>query len=211
MPTQSQPSPSSSSSPGKDKGLDLSPEETELVEKWKRSIADSDPLELSQDDDDDEDEDRTLSKDSRVPPAQQHEHPEKHLLIDDEGNITQEFEDVLSHIFRTFSSSCSAKPSSDRQGRTEVEKGVRPSKSAILTESDLDRFATLTNGSPLSQESKQEIADLLDTDQQGNLTFEGFLSMYTLQSDNEPQETFKDLQKLGFDSRLNPIHTSVQN
>lgn len=71
-----------------------------------------------------------------------------------------------------------------------------------MTEADLDAFSTVTNGSALPQESKDEIREFLDTDKDGNLTLRGFIEMYHLQSDNEPEETWKDLGKLGFDDNL---------
>lgn len=66
----------------------------------------------------------------------------------------------------------------------------------------MDAFSTVTNGSALPRESKDEIKEFLDTDKDGNLTFSGFVEMYHLQSDNEPEETWKDLTKLGFDDQL---------
>lgn len=72
----------------------------------------------------------------------------------------------------------------------------------MLTEADLDAFSTVTNGATLPQESKNEIREFLDTDEEGNLTLRGFMEMYHLQSDNEPEETWKDLGKLGFDDSL---------
>lgn len=72
----------------------------------------------------------------------------------------------------------------------------------MLTEADLDAFSTVTNGEALPQESKAEIREFLDTDKDGHLTLRGFIEMYHLQSDNEPEETWKDLGKLGFDNSL---------
>lgn len=71
-----------------------------------------------------------------------------------------------------------------------------------MTEADLDAFSTATNGAALPQESKDEIREFLDTDKDGNLTLRGFIEMYHLQSDNDPDETWKDLGKLGFSSSL---------
>lgn len=72
----------------------------------------------------------------------------------------------------------------------------------MLTEADLDAFSAVTNGAVLPEESKDEIREFLDTDDDGNLTLRGFIEMYHLQSDNEPEETWKDLGKLGFDDSL---------
>lgn len=72
----------------------------------------------------------------------------------------------------------------------------------MLTEADLDEFAIATNGEALSKESKDEIKQYLDTDSDGNLTFRGFCEMFHLQSDNDADETWKDLSQLGFDHQL---------
>ena len=78
----------------------------------------------------------------------------------------------------------------------------QPDSSDVLTEADLDAFSTVTNGEALPQDSKDEIREFLDTDKDGHLTLRGFIEMYHLQSDNEPEETWKDLGKLGFDDSL---------
>lgn len=75
----------------------------------------------------------------------------------------------------------------------------------MLTEDDLDAFAMATNGEVLSSESKEEIKEYLDTDDNGNLTFRGFCEMFHLQSDNEAEETWRDLSKLGFDHQLKHV------
>lgn len=83
-----------------------------------------------------------------------------------------------------------------------AEPLARPTSDDVMMEAELDALTQVTNGCALPQESKDEIKEFLDTDDQGNLTFAGFLEMYHLQSDNEPEETWKDLVKLGFDQTL---------
>lgn len=78
----------------------------------------------------------------------------------------------------------------------------RPDAADVFTEADLDAFSTVTNGANLPQESKDEIREFLDTDKDGNLTLRGFIEMYHLQSDNDGEETWKDLGKLGFGDDL---------
>lgn len=78
----------------------------------------------------------------------------------------------------------------------------------------LDRFAYDTNGSPFPQETKVELREFMDCDDEGRLTvsgtgfrlfgtlrltsctsslaqFSGFLQMYHLQADNDLDETWK--------------------
>jgi hypothetical protein len=42
----------------------------------------------------------------------------------------------------------------------------------------------------------------LDLNSKGYLTLKGFLQMYNLQTSSEPEETWKDLQKHGYDTQL---------
>lgn len=80
----------------------------------------------------------------------------------------------------------------------------------MWTEAELDAFSTVTNGGALPQESKDEIREFLDTDEEGNLKFSGFCQMYHLQSDNDADETWKDLAQLGFDDSLQYKHQDAQ-
>jgi len=66
----------------------------------------------------------------------------------------------------------------------------------------LDRWAIDTNGEPFSEESKQEMVDFLDMDEDGNLTFKGFLQIYQLQTENDEDETWRDLEKHGYNRSL---------
>ena len=106
-------------------------------------------------------------------------------------------------IFARFSTSYKkSHPEVEAAGRKASASLPRPDAADVLTEADLDAFSTVTNGAALPQESKDEIREFLDTDDKGNLTLRGFIEMYHLQSDNEPEETWKDLGKLGFDDAL---------
>ncbi|GAC95671.1 hypothetical protein PHSY_003247 [Pseudozyma hubeiensis SY62] len=124
-------------------------------------------------------------------------------LLDDEGDLTPKFESALIRIFARFSTPYKkSNPEVQAFGSKSSTSIPRPDSSDVLTEADLDAFSTVTNGSALPQESKDEIREFLDTDKDGNLTLRGFIEMYHLQSDNEPEETWKDLSKLGFGDDL---------
>jgi len=73
---------------------------------------------------------------------------------------------------------------------------------SYMTPTGLDRWAIDTNGEPFSEESKQEMVDFLDMDEDGNLTFKGFLQIYQLQTENDEDETWRDLEKHGFNRFL---------
>ncbi|CAD6890455.1 unnamed protein product [Tilletia controversa] len=85
--------------------------------------------------------------------------------------------------------------------------GSDPDDNAVLSDAALDRFAFETNGAPFGAESKAEILEFLDVDEQGRLTFEGFLSMYSLQTENDEDETWRDLATHGFDANLELVST----
>ena len=91
--------------------------------------------------------------------------------------------------------------------------GSRPPKGAVISDVALDKFAYETNGAPFPSESKAELKQFLECDDQGRLTvrascdgrqriwtdsspthaeqYQGFLGLYHLQSDNDPDETWK--------------------
>ncbi|CBQ67645.1 conserved hypothetical protein [Sporisorium reilianum SRZ2] len=124
-------------------------------------------------------------------------------LLDEEGDLTPKFEAALIRVFARFSASYQKRhPDVHASGSKPTASLPRPDAKDVLTEADLDAFSTVTNGAALPQESKDEIREFLDTDEEGNLTLRGFIEMYHLQSDNEPEETWKDLGKLGFDDGL---------
>ncbi|KAI8350495.1 hypothetical protein B0O80DRAFT_457928 [Mortierella sp. GBAus27b] len=101
-------------------------------------------------------------------------------LVDEEGALTQECEDALVALFRKY----------DRDN------------DGALNNSELNAFAKDTNGSPFNEDSLAEIREFFDLDDKNNLTLKGFLQMYNLQTSSEPEETWKDLQKHGYDTNL---------
>ncbi|ORZ23886.1 hypothetical protein BCR41DRAFT_319943 [Lobosporangium transversale] len=101
-------------------------------------------------------------------------------LVDEDGALTQECEDALVAIFKKYDS--------DKDG--------------ALSNKELDAFAKDTNGDVFDEDTRTEIKEFLDLDDKGQLTLKGFLQMYNLQTSSEPQETWKDLQKHGYDTKL---------
>ncbi|KAF9112159.1 hypothetical protein BGX27_003895 [Mortierella sp. AM989] len=102
------------------------------------------------------------------------------VLVDEEGALTQECEDALVAIFRNYDL--------DKDG--------------ALSTVELDAFARDTNGDVFDEDMRAEITEFLDLDDNGQLTLKGFLQMYNLQTSSEPEETWKDLQKHGYDTKL---------
>ncbi|KAG0367235.1 hypothetical protein BC939DRAFT_441039 [Gamsiella multidivaricata] len=101
-------------------------------------------------------------------------------LVDEDGALTQECENALVAIFKRY----------------DVDKD------GALSTSELDAFAKDTNGDVFDEDTRAEISEFLDLDERGQLTLKGFLQMYNLQTSSEPEETWKDLQKHGYDTKL---------
>ncbi|KIK08711.1 hypothetical protein K443DRAFT_672239 [Laccaria amethystina LaAM-08-1] len=118
-------------------------------------------------------------------------------LLDDDGAITVQLETCLKHIFAQY---CS--PSTSRSDRKTL---LQPPPNASLSPEGLDAWAKDTNGAPFSQETKDELVEFLDVAEDGSLTLKGFLQIYQLQTENDEEETWRDLSKHGFDRALKLI------
>ncbi|KAF9108960.1 hypothetical protein BGX29_000048 [Mortierella sp. GBA35] len=102
------------------------------------------------------------------------------VLVEEDGAFTKECEAALVAIFERY----------------DVDKD------GALSNDELDAFAKDTNGAVFDEDSRNEITEFLDLDDKGQLTLKGFLQMYNLQTTSEPEETWKDLQKHGYDTTL---------
>ncbi|PPQ76562.1 hypothetical protein CVT26_013227 [Gymnopilus dilepis] len=127
----------------------------------------------------------------------------RNLLIDEEGNLTEKLEACLKHIFAKYCTPPPQRPSGNDDSTLLV-----PPPGAYLTEEGLQRWAVDTNGSPFSEETKEEVFESFDVTDNGELTFMGFFQLYQLQTENDEAETWKDLEKHGFDKNLNLVKTS---
>lgn len=87
---------------------------------------------------------------------------------------------------------------------------LTPPPDAYFTKEALDEWARDTNGAPFSQETKEELQEFMDVTEDGCLTcvafsfelelgeftfrsFKGFLQIYQLQTENDEEETWRDL------------------
>ncbi|CAO1627245.1 unnamed protein product [Sympodiomycopsis kandeliae] len=153
--------------------------------------------------------------------------PTKVALLDEEGDLTNKFEDAIAYIFQKYctvpasselttesdadDSSISASSRSHSPGGNKTPLlGSRPPNGAVISDVGLDKFAYETNGAPFPQESKDELKQFLDCDDKGRLTYQGFLGLYHLQSDNDLDETWKDLSTHGFQSDLSLVSTRTE-
>ncbi|KAF9573218.1 hypothetical protein EC968_008856 [Mortierella alpina] len=102
------------------------------------------------------------------------------VLVEEDGALTPECEAALVAIFERY----------------DVDKD------GALNNAELDAFARDTNGDVFDEDTRTEITEFLDLDSNGHLTLKGFLQMYNLQTSSDPDETWKDLQKHGYDTKL---------
>ncbi|KAG6903211.1 hypothetical protein C0995_002754 [Termitomyces sp. Mi166 len=126
-------------------------------------------------------------------------------LLDDDGAISDQLEACLEHIFAKY---C-VPPPNPREGGDEGHGVVllEPPPGACLTPEGLDAWARDTNGAPFSQETKDELVEFLDVTDDGSLTFKGFMQIYQLQTENDEEETWRDLSNHGFDRMLKLVAT----
>ncbi|KAJ3786153.1 hypothetical protein GGU10DRAFT_375139 [Lentinula aff. detonsa] len=103
-------------------------------------------------------------------------------LLDDDGGISESFEKCLKQIFAKY---CTPK-------LTLPLAGDLPSN-ACLDSTGLHAWALDTNGEPFSEDTKEEILQFMDVTDEGDLTFKGFLQVYQLQTENDEEETWRDL------------------
>ncbi|EKM82753.1 hypothetical protein AGABI1DRAFT_111333 [Agaricus bisporus var. burnettii JB137-S8] len=130
-------------------------------------------------------------------------------LLDDEGIISDELEACLKHIFAKYCSpphplAHAPDGSADGSGRMVL---LTPASNAFLSPEGLDAWARDTNGAPFSQETKDELVEFLDVTDDGGLTFKGFMQIYQLQTENDEEETWRDLSSHGFDRTLRLVST----
>eukprot|EP00128_Syssomonas_multiformis_P012911 Colp12_sorted_trinity150504_noHs@11163 len=101
-------------------------------------------------------------------------------LLDESGDVTEEFEKVLKDIFAAF----------DKD------------QDKVLNDAELNAYSTFLNGAPFGDEELEQMRDFFDCDEKGSLTFSGFLQLYQMQTSGDEQETWKDLTKHGYDKSL---------
>ncbi|KAG5727688.1 hypothetical protein E4T56_gene12286 [Termitomyces sp. T112] len=124
-------------------------------------------------------------------------------LLDDEGAISDQLEACLQHIFAKY---CVPAP----EGQGCAVTMLVPPAGACMTGEGLDAWARDTNGAPFSQETKDELAEFLDVTDEGGLTLKGFLQIYQLQTENDEEETWRDVSCHGFDRMLRLVATRAE-
>lgn len=104
----------------------------------------------------------------------------KEGLLQKSGAATPQFKLVLGEIFRRF----------DKDGDD------------ALCFSELDAFAKESQTGSLTAEDQAQLRVLFDCNAKGDLTLKGFEQMYLVQTNHQPDDTWKDLEKLGYAKSL---------
>ncbi|KAG1877893.1 hypothetical protein DFJ58DRAFT_712548 [Suillus subalutaceus] len=123
-------------------------------------------------------------------------------LLDADGAISDKLERCLRHIFAKY---CTPRPA--RLPKQDSTILLTPPDDAIFDSAGLDAWAQDTNGAPFSEETKEELREFLDVTEEGELTFKGFAQIYQLQTENDEEETWRDLSNHGFDRTLTLVST----
>lgn len=100
------------------------------------------------------------------------------MLIGKDGQLSRDFEAVLTKLFISF-----LEEPTDR----------------ALSLDKLKEFSKICNdGTAFSDSEIKEIQTYFQCDENKGLTLKGFKDMYHTQSSAEPMETWKDMNKLGY-------------
>ncbi|KAJ3115518.1 hypothetical protein HK100_001314 [Physocladia obscura] len=78
-----------------------------------------------------------------------------------------------------------------------------------LNRNELERFAIATNGEKFEESAIDELKKSFHCDQNGNLTRDGFLEMYQLQTLSDPNETWRDLIKHGYSINVQLVNRAT--
>ncbi|KAK3234255.1 hypothetical protein CYMTET_55474 [Cymbomonas tetramitiformis] len=102
--------------------------------------------------------------------------PKRVDIIEKDGSATGDFERVLRDIFDRFDAD----------------------KDEKLSQEELNCFARACNdGVPFSADELSEIVTYFDVDEGNRLTFQGFKELMVTQSCSRPEDTWRDLERLG--------------
>ncbi|KAM9988560.1 hypothetical protein ACTFIZ_012287 [Dictyostelium cf. discoideum] len=106
------------------------------------------------------------------------------LIDEDDEYFSSKAEEALKEIFSRY----------DKDG------------DQCLSDNELDDFAIGCNGKPFDKASVSEIKECFDCSEDKEwLTIKGFMEMYYMQTISEPAETWKDIEKHGYDRQCNLI------
>ena len=102
-------------------------------------------------------------------------------LFGDDGELSAPFTAALREVFDRFDAA----------------------RAGVLDDAALNSFAAACNdGAGFAAEELEEMKEMLDCDDQGRLTWRGFTELFHTQSAARPEDTWRDLARLGYDAQL---------
>ena len=119
--------------------------------------------------------------DSKAKPSKAELKAAKVGLLEKNGDLTKQMKLVLGEIFTRF----------DADGDD------------ALSQAELEAFAVASKtGEGINEDEIKQLGTFFDTDPKGNLTRKGFEQMYLMQSNSQPDDTWRDLKALGYSKAL---------
>lgn len=102
-------------------------------------------------------------------------------LFADDGELSAAFTAALREVFDRFDTA----------------------RCGALDDAALNAFAAACNdGAGFAAEELEELKEMLDCDDSGRLTWRGFTELFHTQSAARPEDTWRDLERLGYDAQL---------
>ncbi|GAA5978644.1 hypothetical protein JCM10908_004433 [Rhodotorula pacifica] len=115
------------------------------------------------------------------------------LLLTEEGELSDKFYDILQTVF--------LKHAKFPESAAEEKDPLKCAKAGSMGRAEMNAFAKATNGLDLPDDQWEELTTYLDVNDDTELTFKGFISLYSLQTENDEAETVKDLEHWGYDPK----------
>jgi hypothetical protein len=85
---------------------------------------------------------------------------------------------------------------------TKQSVNFTPDKDGTWNDNEFAKYYQVVNGIPMPQTDLIYFKTNFETNDEGNLTREGFFQIYSLQTINGADETWKDLKQLGYNENL---------
>ncbi|GAA5890948.1 hypothetical protein JCM8208_003104 [Rhodotorula glutinis] len=133
-----------------------------------------------------------VAKTDAAPPP---EVPLNPVFFTAEGDLSDKFYETLRSVFLKYAK---VPDVAAADGEAPLDDEAKARKAGMGRE-QMNAFSKATNGAEIPDEQWDEVIMYLDTNEATELTFKGFVGLYTLQTENDEAETVKDLKQWGYD------------
>ncbi|KAH6572795.1 hypothetical protein BASA60_006470 [Batrachochytrium salamandrivorans] len=93
-------------------------------------------------------------------------------------------------------------PSDCSAALTEIFTRFDKDGDGVFSQAEVDAFAIASNGSKFDSSTLEEIKEYFDVDSNGQLTLQGFLEMFQMQTLADTERTWERPEKHGYDDQL---------